>query len=333
MLLLAACTRLMPIGFAAIAALSSAALAAQTDAAAQSSAAPQNREALASALPDTPGSGPFPARKEMDESLPDHVIYRPADLSTAATRKLPIVVWGNGGCAGDGAGQRFHLLELASHGYLVIANGTIASGPGARPLPPRAVPPPGPNGAFVPPPPQTFATQLTAGIDWAVRENKRRASRYFGRLDPEAIAVSGWSCGGVQALTIGSRDPRVKTIVIHNSGLFPPDAPKRPEMALDKAALGNIRVPIIYILGGATDVAYANGSDDYARLTNVAAAKVSLNVGHGGTFFEPNGGRAAVIARTWLDWRLKNDTRARAMFVGGNCTLCIDPAVEYLHKN
>ncbi|WP_375273226.1 hypothetical protein [Sphingomonas sp.] len=327
MSLRAACVRLMPIACAVAAASPSSALASQTD------AVPQNREALASALPDTPGSGPFPAVKEMDDTLPDHVIYRPSDLSAAAARKLPIVVWGNGGCAGDGAGQRFHLLELASHGYLVIANGTIASGPGAKPLPPRAVPPPGPDGAFVPPPPQTFATQLTDGIDWAVRENKRRGSRYFGKLDPAAIAVSGWSCGGVQALTVGSRDPRVKTIVIHNSGLFPPHAPKRPEMALDKAALARICVPIIYILGGTTDIAYANGSDDFARLSGVPAAKVSLNVGHQGTFFEPNGGRAAVIARTWLDWRLKNSARARAMFAGSDCTLCTDPAVEYLHKD
>lgn len=137
----------------------------------------------------------------------------------------------------------------------------------------------------------------------------------------------------MQALTIGSRDPRVKTIVLHNSGLFPPDAPKRPEMTLEKAALAHVRVPIIYILGGATDIAYANGSDDYARLRNVPAAKVSLNVGHQGTFFEPNGGCAAVIARTWLDWRLKNSARARAMFAGSNCTFCDDPAVEYLHKD
>ncbi|NTS65531.1 hypothetical protein HRV97_10195 [Sphingomonas sp. HHU CXW] len=152
MSLLAPCVRLVPIGVAAVVALSSGALALQADAAMQSSAAPQNREALASALPDTPGSGPFSARKEMDATLPDHVIYRPADLSAAATRKLPIVVWGNGGCAGDGAGQRFHLLELASHGYLVIANGTIASGPGSHRLPPRPVSPPGPAGAFVPRP-------------------------------------------------------------------------------------------------------------------------------------------------------------------------------------
>jgi len=31
--------------------------------------------------PDTEGTGPFPAIKEEEPSLPDHVVYRPKDLS------------------------------------------------------------------------------------------------------------------------------------------------------------------------------------------------------------------------------------------------------------
>jgi hypothetical protein len=52
--------------------------------------------------------------------------------------KLGVVAWGNGGCSDDGASSRFHLLEIASHGYLVIASGRILSGPGAPPREPRA---------------------------------------------------------------------------------------------------------------------------------------------------------------------------------------------------
>jgi hypothetical protein len=33
------------------------------------------------------------------------------------------------------------------------------------------------------------------------------------------IAYSGWSCGGVQALQV-AKDPQVKTLVIHNSGVL-----------------------------------------------------------------------------------------------------------------
>jgi hypothetical protein len=38
------------------------------------------------------------------------------------------VAWSNGRCSDDGASNRFHLLEIASHGYLVIASGRILSG-------------------------------------------------------------------------------------------------------------------------------------------------------------------------------------------------------------
>ena len=80
---------------------------------------------------DNPGTGHYPAIKEEDASLPDQVIYRPRDLDALGDLKLGIVAWGNGGCSFDGASSRFHLLELASHGYLVIAGGRILSGPGA----------------------------------------------------------------------------------------------------------------------------------------------------------------------------------------------------------
>ena len=94
--------------------------------------------------PDTPGTGPYPAMKEEDASLPAHVVYRPRDLAAMGKQKLGVVAWGNGGCSDDAASTRFPLLEIASHGYLVIASGKILSGPGAPPRPAPAAPPAGP---------------------------------------------------------------------------------------------------------------------------------------------------------------------------------------------
>src|SRR4051812_4177653 len=71
--------------------------------------------------PDMPGTGRFPAMKEEITSLPGHVVYRPKDLAALGAIKLGVVAWGNGGCSDDGASSRLHLLEIASHGYLVIA--------------------------------------------------------------------------------------------------------------------------------------------------------------------------------------------------------------------
>src|SRR5215831_482179 len=83
-----------------------------------------------SAMPDTPGTGKFPAVKEEVTSLPDHVVYRPAHLDALGTTKLGLYIFGNGGCSNDGASARLHLLEIASHGYLAIAPGRLRSGPG-----------------------------------------------------------------------------------------------------------------------------------------------------------------------------------------------------------
>jgi dienelactone hydrolase len=288
-------------------------------------------------VPDTVGSGKYPALKEMDPTLPNHVIYRPVDLSKLGKQKLGVLAWGNGGCAADGAGSRLHLAEIASHGYLAIANGTILSGPGAPPRDPAAMPggPPGPGAAGAPPsipPPATQASSLRDAIDWALAENVRAGSPYFGRIDPKWIAVSGWSCGGLQALEIAA-DPRVRTVIIHNSGIFKPGASPIPNTNWTKAMLPKLHTPILYILGGPTDIAYANGMDDFNQISTVPVFVANLDVGHGGTFLKPNGGRAAAVAVSWLDWQLKGDSQAAKRFLGPDCGLCTDPDWKVERKN
>lgn len=305
-------------------------------AAMESEMAAYNRKA------DQPGSGPYAAIKEVDPTLPDHVIYRPADLDRLGKIKLGVLAWGNGGCAADGAGSRFHLAEIASHGYLAIASGKVLSGPGAPAQPPPpAMPPPPSNGAApgapngMPagiPPAQTKASSLTEAIDWALKENARPGSRYFGRIDPKLIAVSGWSCGGIQALEVGA-DPRVKTVVIHNSGLF--EKGKTPMAAMDigKEALQKLHTPVIYIIGGPTDIAYPQAVDDFARVDKVPIFVASTNKGHGGTFTEDHGGIAASVAVSWLDWQLRGDPHAALRFVGKECGLCKDPQWDVDRKH
>ncbi len=279
-------------------------------------------------LPDPPGTGRFPAIKERVPTLPHHVVYRPADLTALGDLKLGVVAWGNGGCSDDGASSRFHLLEIASHGYLVIAAGEILSGPGA---PPRAPREPVPAGQL--PPPRTTAAELTEAIDWALAENQRRGSPYYGRIDPQEVAVSGWSCGGLQAIRAAA-DPRVTAVVLHNTGVLN-EGPNReiPGMDLTKDALEKLHTPVIYILGGPTDIAYPNGTDDYERITHVPAALANLPVGHGGTFQQPNGGAAAAVAVSWLDWQLRGDAQAARRFVGNDCGLCRDSRWTLQRKN
>jgi len=271
--------------------------------------------------PDTPGTGRFPAMKEEVASLAAHVIYRPTDLTALGSMKLGVVAWGNGGCSDDGASTRLHLLEIASHGYLVIASGRILSGPGAPPREPRPAAQPGQPAQIQPP--RTKASDLTDAIDWALAENLRRGSPYFGRIDPALVALSGWSCGGLQALQV-AKDPRVKTMVLQNTGVFIDGPSAIPGMDVRKDVLATLHTPTIYILGGPKDIAYANGMDDFARITHVPVAVANLPVGHGGTYFEPNGGAAASVAVSWLDWQLRGDRQSAERFVGERCGLCQD---------
>ena len=271
--------------------------------------------------PDTPGTGPFPAIKEELPSLPAHVVYRPKDLTALGSTKLGVVAWGNGGCSDDGASTRLHLLELASHGYVVIASGRILSGPGAPPREPRPAAQPGQTPQIQPP--RTKASDLTDAIDWALTENARRASPFFGRVDPALVALSGWSCGGLQALQV-AKDPRVKTMVLQNTGVFNGGSSAIPGMDVRKDVLATIHTPTIYILGGPKDIAYENGMDDFSRIAHVPVAVANLPVGHGGTYFEPNGGAAASVAVSWLEWQLRGDMESAKRFVGENCGLCAD---------
>jgi dienelactone hydrolase len=221
------------------------------------------------------------------------------------------------------------LSEIASHGYLVIAPGKWRNGPNAKegPAPPRA---PAPDGGMSAPP--TTAADLTEALDWALAEDAREGSPYAGLIDEGAVAAGGFSCGGVQALAIAG-DPRLKTVVVQNSGLFGEGAPRIPGMEVPKSALQALHTPVIYVQGGPTDIAYANGRDDFARIDHVPAVMVDLPVGHGGTYFEPNGGKAARIVVDWLEWQLRGDAAAAKSFLGEDCGLCGDPEVEIERKN
>lgn len=272
---------------------------------------PRERYLRLSEIPDGAGSGAYPAIKYEDPSLPDHVIYRPEDLS-ALGAPMPLYVWGNGGCTRDGASARLHLLEVASHGYLVIASGTILNGPGVEipdPLPDYA------NG--------TAPGQMIEAIDWAAAENDRAGSDLEGRIAAGLVAVSGHSCGGLQAI-LAAEDSRVDTAVIMNSGIYNDEGPGRSGMAIKKAHLETLHAPMLYILGGPSDMAYPNGMDDFRRL-DLPVAAANLDVGHGGTFWEPDGGKAAAMTVHWLNWRLKDDEAAANMFLGGECGYCTDP--------
>ena len=202
---------------------------------------------------------------------------------------MPIVVWSNGACSADGTSAVNFLKEIASYGFLVISNGN-----------------PGGGGS-------SSSSWLTQSIDWAVAENSRSQSALYNRLDTSKIGVAGFSCGGIEAYAV-SGDPRVTTTGIFSSGLLN-DA--------DDYQLRRLDHPIVYIIGGPSDIAYANAMDDWGKLpAGLPAFMGNLNVGHGGTYGQTNGGEFGRAAQLWFRWQLKGDTTAGRAFVGQNCALC-----------
>ncbi len=273
-------------------------------------------------MPDTPGTGPFPATKLIDPTLADHVVYRPADLAPFGPKKarLGVLIWGNGGCSADGASARLHLAQIASFGYVVIAPGGIFSGPGgSAPSPPRQ-----PDAAGTLPPVATTYKDVLAGLDWALAENGRKGSPLYGKIDPKQVAVAGHSCGGLQALQAAG-DPRIKAVMINNSGIFADQSQPISGIHVEKSLLKTLHTPVLYILGGPKDVAYPNGMDDFAKIDTVPVMVANLPVGHLGTFAKPNGGAVALVEIDWLAWQLRGDKKAALTFTGPKCGLCVDP--------
>ncbi len=277
------------------------------------------------AMPDLPGNGPYPSSYEAIPQGGGLVVYRPDDLEAAArSRKLGIYLWGNGGCQGDAASARFHLLDMASHGFVVVVPGRIGSGPrgprteGERPRPVT-------QGPVAPQPGAALAVtpaRMTGSLDWILAENTRPGSEYFGKLDPERVAVSGHSCGGLLSITT-SFDPRVHAVIAEDSGVLPDDKNVLPFVT--KGDLTRLRLPILYIVGGPTDVAEPNALDDFNRIKQVPVFVADRpGTGHGGSFGKP-GSEGTEIELAWLAWQLDHDQQAAKMFEGPDCGLCRRP--------
>jgi hypothetical protein len=274
-------------------------------------------------------TGPNQVVIEHDQGLVTHTIYRPVNL----TSKHPLLVWGEGGCAKNGLTFPEYLSEIASYGFVIVADGPpvqnaggpgggkgapppdAAKGKGPAPAPGAAAAKgkgaPGGSGGM------TDGTALIAAINWMEKEAKDPKSRFYQKVDATRVAAMGMSCGGLMSYG-ASADPRVATVGIWNSGLF----------EKDQKIIGGIHSSVIIVTGGETDIAYANGKSDYEVMPPRVPVFYGVypSVGHGGTYNLDNGGPFGQVAVAWLKWQLQGDNGAKGKgyFVGDKCTLCTD---------
>jgi hypothetical protein len=270
------------------------------------------REMIARALPleGAPKAepGPYQVVSESAFGAPGFQVYRPTALDAFPKKDtLPVMVWGNGGCAIDSTHFSGFLTTIASHGVLVI--GTVPQEGAARR--------------------QETADDMRAAIDWAGKENVRTGSPLNGKIAVNEVAAMGTSCGGFLSIVLGA-DPRVKSIGVFNSGVQTPPAgqaaaPGRggPSAQPTADALPKLHGSILLLNGGEPDFLMGASAATFEAINNVPAFYGSRhNAGHSATYFHPGGGEFANVASAWLLWTFKGDKEAGKMFVGSNCGLC-----------
>ncbi len=256
-------------------------------------------------VPDFGGSGPHKAIAVREKSLADFVVYRPMNLDAAMTvgrlgmfetgipkkEKLPVLIFCNGGCMDTSIGYENMLVDIASYGYVVVAIGEL----------------------------QMFAqhekdqhtpsSMVKKALDWVCNPS----SPYYKYVDTEKIAAAGHSCGGAQVLA-NTADPRLKTYLILNAGMG-----KMTMADASAKSLKNLHGPILYLVGGTTDVAWKNAQMDYKAIKHVPVVLAdNTQSGHGGTYEQPNGGANARMVRAWLDWQLRGKQEQEKLFIGGD---------------
>src|SRR6185295_16338970 len=237
-------------------------------------------------------AGPYKVESGPAFNSPGHVVYRPADLAPFPKKdKLPLVVWGNGGCAINSTRYGGFLSTNASHGFVVMAT---AAQTGVT---------------------RATADHLKAAIAWAETENKRAESPLKGKIAIDRISVMGQSCGGFMSLELGA-DPRVKTIGVFNSGA-------QGDAAAVAATVAKLRGPVLLINGHDRDFLMASSEASYEAIQKLPAFYgARKGAGHTATVDHPGGGEWANVASNWARWQLKGNKQAGRMFTGKDCELC-----------
>jgi dienelactone hydrolase len=246
--------------------------------------------------------GAYAVTSEPTFGVPGHVVVRPANLDAFPKKDtLPVIAWGNGGCAIDSKAFMGFLETVASHGFVVIGTAPV-EGAARR---------------------QANVDDLRAALDWADSENKRDGSPLKGKLAVGKMAAMGSSCGGFLSIEVGA-DPRVKTIGVFNSGVIKRDPANPPPFPIpDVATLEKLHGPVLLVNGYMTDFMMETSKSTYDALGKKPAFYGSRHgAGHSATFFHPGGGEFANVAWSWAAWQLKGDRKAGAMFTGKSCTLC-----------
>jgi len=238
------------------------------------------------------GSGPYKAHYIDAPGLASHTIYAPINPPSTP---LPVIIWGNGFCMSSGTMFANFLNEIASHGFFIVANGPATGNQLGG---------------------QTTYRELIKSMDWL----KNPAAKKWN-LDTSKLAVSGQSCGGLEAYQAAS-DPRIKMTVLFNSG----------NLGGQKVNPALLRGTVAYFLGGPKDIAQRNGDADYAKV-RVPALKATIDIGHIGSYYQRYGGSMGKAAVAFFKWQQKGDATQKATFCSPTSSALVKIGFKIQTKN
>jgi dienelactone hydrolase len=297
---------------------------------------------------------------EIDASLPTHTLFHP---KIEGGRKLPLIVWENGGCMNDPTPYTPLLSQIASHGYFIIAKGFKGAPP----------PSPPPSAALMQMQPAQLsaeaiaAAQMPTGpiypalfqtskdpdelmvkaIEWARKETQNPKSKYHDQIDTNRIGLTGYSCGGFTSLQVAPLEKSVASVIIFNSGTNPTWT-----IAQGKELMATFKpgVPVAWVNGGPSDVAYVGGQRDWTLVPDTMPAMhveydfkappnpTIMTGGHVVFWRSPQTAEyqalLATMATNWFDYTLRSgNSKARAYLFDTPCGFCADPLWSVKVKN
>jgi dienelactone hydrolase len=162
--------------------------------------------------PTNPGAGPL-----------DGTYGAVVDAPLAAGGPYPILLFSHGSC-GFPLQSIFLTAQLASQGFVVVApphpGNTINEFPNCGT--------PGAQVASFQERPQDVIFVL----DQMLAENGNAASPFFGALDPDRVAMSGHSFGGLTTYLVQRIEPRVKVAIPMAAAVVGPQAMSVPSLSM-----------------------------------------------------------------------------------------------------
>lgn len=212
-------------------------------------------------------------------------IFRPAAAKYGQGGvRHPLLVWGNGHTNTVDIWQGF-LARVATYGFVVVA------------------------------PEQTEVTadHMNKALDYVLSLANDLTSGDCGKIDATKLGSTGYSLGGIGAISVGSNARISSTFVFASNGNI-------------KALKGPWGV-----VGGDMDMTFTWSTISAAVTgsTQPAFGAALAGIDHNGVAAQSKSQQAYI---GWMRWRFMGDQAGHDMFVGPNCQLCSDTAFSAFVK-